>query len=137
MTTKQTEQLKKVTGMTEIPFVSEGIASETSGFVVSEDGLTALVEASVANETAAARIAELEGSLATAQTAQQTAEASLATANTALATSQARVTELEAKVTELEAEDAKGSETGKKEDAFTGTTDAMSMDFQKELLNKV
>lgn len=138
MTTKNTDQLKKVTGMTEIPFVSEGIASGTSGFVVSEDGLTALVEASLNVETASARVAELEQQLAAANTAKQTAESNLATANASLQTANNRVAELEAEVKELGKEDAAASETAKGKDEFTKeTADAMEMPFQKELLNKL
>lgn len=139
MTTKNQEQLKKVTGMNEIPFISAGIAADTDGFVVTEDGLTALVEASVENETAQARITELTNQLTTAQAAQQTAEAALATANTNLATANTSLTTLQARVTELEGEDAgAGSATGKKEDEFAKTEiDALEMPFEKEIRGRI
>jgi hypothetical protein len=138
MTTKNTDQLKKVTGMTEIPFVSEGIASATSGYVVSEDGITALVEASFNAETSAARVAELEQQLAAANTAKQTAESNLANANAALQTANNLVVELEKEVKELGKEDAAASETSKGKDEFAKEgIDAMEMDFQKDLLKKI
>jgi septal ring factor EnvC (AmiA/AmiB activator) len=132
MTTKNTDQLKKVTGMNEIPFVSEGIASATSGYVVNEDGLTALVEASLAAETSAARITELESQLAAANTAKETAENNLATANASLKAANEEVNGLKAKVAELSSEDAKASATAKGKDVFNETEDAM-WEYEKSL----
>lgn len=139
MTTKNTDQLKKVTGMTEIPYVSEGIAAETSGFVIHEDGLTSLVEASAANEANSSAVAALQSQLDAANTASQNAEAALATANANLATANESIETLQDRVTELEAIDAgDGSGTGKKEDAFQKVeTAAIEMDFEKEIRSRI
>jgi hypothetical protein len=117
MTTKNVTQLKKVTGQTDIPFVSAGVTvhENVSGHVISEDGLTALVEASFAGEAAAARVTALEQERDAAVTARTTAENNLATANTTIATRDARITELEARVAELE-DEAPISNTSRAED---------------------
>ncbi len=106
MKTTQKDKLKAVTGMNEIPYISEGVAAESAGYVISEDGLTRLAESVESGEASAARVTELEGSLQTAQTAQATAETNLATANQTITANNTRIQELEAQVAELETEPA-------------------------------
>jgi hypothetical protein len=55
----QKDFLKKITGMAVIPFVTAGIASESDGFVISEDGITKLVESAMSAEGSAAKVIEL------------------------------------------------------------------------------
>lgn len=106
------------------------------GFLLSEDQLNNIEAAQEASETTTARVTELEGQVAAAQTAQQTAEAGLATANTNLATANASIETLQARVTELEGEDAKASDTGKGKDEFANAAAEMP-DFEKELRAKI
>lgn len=117
MTTKLIAQLKKITGMNDIPFVSAGVAADEniSGHVITEDGVTALVEASIAGEAAAASLSDQALQAQQAVAAQQAAESLLATANTNLATANTRITTLEARVADLE-EEAPITPTSKKED---------------------
>lgn len=95
MTTKVTEKLKKITGQTDFPFVSNGVAADdANGFVVNEDALVALVEAAESAET----IPALQQTIATANTMLQSATEDLATANGTIATRDARITALEAEL---------------------------------------
>lgn len=98
----QKKKLLAVTGMSEIPFVAEGIESTITGHVLTEDAITRVAEALEANDqtaaalqTATARITELETQLQDAGTARQLAETNLATATEEIGTLQARVDELE------------------------------------------
>jgi septal ring factor EnvC (AmiA/AmiB activator) len=116
----QKKKLLAVTGMNEIPFIAEGLESTATGHIVSEDGLTRIAEALEETETAAARVTELEGQLATAQASLQAAEQNLATANEQLTTSQNRVKELEARVAELEEEPGVVNTVKGKDKVITG-----------------
>jgi transcriptional accessory protein Tex/SPT6 len=100
----QKNKLKAVTGMNEIPFVMEGIAAETSGHVISENGMSLIAEALEAADAQAAGLTAVQASLETAQAATATAETALATATETIATRDARIAELEAQVEELEAD---------------------------------
>lgn len=104
MTTKNEQLAKKYTGMTTIPFVSEGIAAEISGFVVTEDALTAMVEACANNEAAQEELTGLQAQLDTANAAKKTAEDALVVANASVTEKDAKIKSLEARVAELEEE---------------------------------
>jgi polyhydroxyalkanoate synthesis regulator phasin len=115
MKTNQKEKLKAVTGMEEIPFVSEGIATEASGFLVSEDGLTRIAEQLEAADVSAASLTQTQQSLEQVQAQLTTATESLNARTQELATATSRIQELEARVTELENE-ATLTSTSRQED---------------------
>lgn len=100
MTTKNQTQAKKVTGMESIPYLSMGVAADTDGYVVSEDGLTALVEASLLAET----VPTLQAQVTAANAAKKLAEDNLITANATIAARDASIVTLTARVEELESE---------------------------------
>lgn len=96
MTTKNSTQLKKVTGLQAVPFVTADAAAGVDGYVVSEDGLTALVDASFVAETVPTLTTERDNAVV----AQQLAERNLATATTTITANNTRITELETQLAE-------------------------------------
>lgn len=133
MTTKNQEKFLAITKMEAIPFVMEGVASDATGHVISEDAAEEILTAVNAGEQATARVGELETALATAETARQTAEADLATANTTIDNLQAQIVELK-KVTPAP---AAAAATAEDPAAGGADEDPMAMGFQQELLNKI
>jgi hypothetical protein len=115
MKTNQKEKLKAVTGMEEIPFVSEGVAAEASGFLVSEDGLTRIAEALEAADASQGSMATTQQTLDLTQQQLATATESLNTRTQELATANGTIVDLQARVAELEGE-ASVQNTSREED---------------------
>lgn len=103
----QKAYLKKVNGENDIPFVSEGIAAEASGYILSENALTSLVEAAMNNEGAATKVTALTEQLETANAAKTTAEESLKTANESISAKDEEIVKLKA---DLEAAESRADE---------------------------
>lgn len=130
------KKLMAVSGMNEIPFVSEGIESGTAGYVVSEDGMTKIAEALEKSETdSSAATEKLQNDLNAANAAKKKAEDDLAAANAAktkvetdLATATARIEELEA--------DGAVTQTIKQDDK-TGKTTVPYHESADNPLNKI
>lgn len=106
MTTAQKNKLISISGQTEFSFITEGVESTETGYIVSEDALTRMAAALEAAEASTARITELEGQLqqsadqlATAQQQAQQLQGQLTTAQEENGTLTARVEELEADAT--------------------------------------
>lgn len=133
MTTAKQNKFLAITKMEGIAFVMEGVASDASGFIVTEDATEEIINAVEAGEAAIAQVQTLQGQLTEAQTAQQTAEGNLANANATIQTLQARVAELEKQVP---AGGNPGATDGDP-DPSGDELGAMDMPFQKELLNKI
>ncbi len=91
MTTKNSNQVKKVTGMDIIPYIAPGAATDAEGHIITEDGLTALVEASFEAE----KIPAIQQQLTAAQAAQKKAEDGLVPANSTITELNARIKTLE------------------------------------------
>lgn len=103
MKDSQKAKLKAVTGLKEIPFVTEGIAADTSGHVVSEDGMTRIAEALEASDTAVATAtATVQSQLDVANAAKVKAETELAAAKKTITEKETEITTLNTKVEELE-----------------------------------
>lgn len=105
MKTQHQELIKKVTKMETIPFVMSGIAADSEGHVISEDGLIAMAEAIEAGETAVAELVTLKANASKLQQAATDAAAAQKTAEDALKVEQGKVATLEAKVAKLEEAD--------------------------------
>lgn len=115
MTTEQKNKLIAISGQSEFAFITEGVESTATGYIVSEDALTRMAAALEAAEASTARITELEAQLqqsadqlATAQQQAQQLQGQLTTAQEENGTLTARVEELEA--------DATITQTNKKDD---------------------
>ena len=137
---KQEHQQKilAVTKMDAIPFVTAGVAADTEGHVISEDGMIAIaeaLEAAEANAEAAERVAQLESELVTANDAKLDAQNQLEEANATIQTLQAEV----ARLKDAPAAPAAGSNPAGSDDDAAGddVVDASAMDFQKELYRKL
>lgn len=117
MTTKTNNQLKKVTAQNDFPFVSAGVAvaEGITGYVLNEDALTALVEASEAAEAAQAMVTELEEQLNTASAGNTEIQSKLDTANETINANNTRIQQLEEEVAALQAQEGI-TQTRKKSD---------------------
>ena len=113
MKTEHQQLIKKVTKMETIPFVMSGIAADSEGHVISEDGLIAMAEAIEAGETAVAELVTVKANASTLKQAATDAAAAQKTAEDALKTEQEKVATLEAKVAKLEEADG-GKPSGAK-----------------------
>lgn len=96
--------LLSVTGMNEIPAISEGIESSANGFIISEDGLTRMAEALEGTDANAAAVTELQSQLEIKNGFAQELTDALSAANETISGNNARIQELEARVAELENE---------------------------------
>ncbi len=103
MTTEQKNKLIAISGQTEFSFITEGVESSATGYIVSEDALTRLATSLEESDVLATRNGELvqqaqqsADQLATAQAQVQQLQADLSTAQGQNTTLQARVDELEA-----------------------------------------
>jgi chromosome segregation ATPase len=103
MTTEQKNKIIAISGQPEFSFITEGVESTETGYIVSEDALTRMAAALEAAEASTARITELEAQiqqsadqLTTAQEQTQQLQGQLTTAQEQNTTLQSRVEELEA-----------------------------------------
>ena len=96
--------LLKATGATDLPFISDGIEAGTSGYIISEDGLTRIAEALEIAAVQAAQLLTAQESLSAANEALIELNGQLAAATATAATNNALVAGLQARVSELEEE---------------------------------
>lgn len=140
MKTEQKDFLKKVTGMDSIPFVTAGIAADADGYVISEDGLTKLAEAGMANDTTSTKVTELETAATAAATKITALESQVQILGTEKANQATEITTLKAEVEKLGKMDgaaftgAKGEKDKPEPGAATEVTMSQS---QKELDEKI
>jgi hypothetical protein len=119
-----------VAGGNQITAVIENLPIEANGFFMTEDQMDRVEASLAAAETSAAELATANERIATLTTDQQAMGGQLSAATASLETANARIVELEAM-------GGTGSGTSATEDPNRGNVeDPMSMNFQKELLEK-